>query len=912
MSIAAIALCIAGCKEKEPEPQPIDDITEDGFYVLGEATGIDKVSNLLSMAPGINEADNQSLRAGMYEKYIVLQGGKEFTLAYVKGGEQIAYGATLTEFKADLSDAAYSDNPADAVFKGKMETGASAPKMKVDKTGLYHIVLDVNEDNFLSEPQIVLCPVTMGVRGGMNSWGFTELQATEPKNDGITYTITGQELAAGGKFKFAYNNAWKITLGQSADGTKFVKANTNLGNHCTPGGADIEVTQGAGKYKITLTYKLAAGEIANSFRYEIEQESKSEAPTTMYMIGNQFGEWKWESDGVVELVPVWGTMGEFWCTRYFKAADGFKFCATKAWNGDFTGDGSVGYTVSDGNCFVAEDGFYTVYVNGNNSTVEVSPAEVYGIGDAWGSNAWDFDAQDPVKFVADGDKMVATTNFASSALRLATKVQPSGADRWFDWWKTEYIFFEDGIIQYRGLGDDQARFSCNAGQKVVLDFNAGTGALEGEGQSAPDYYSLIGCHAYDNSNPWGWTTNFDSVPVEGQTGWWVVKNIGAFNGQIDFKFRKGTDWGSQIAAVNPQDKELNVLFPLRATDETGEPKNIILKGEDVYDVYLNPDQMVAFILVADTPFAVPTKTEVAVEIPYSIIGYHALDNDPWGWSTNVDMNPVDGFADWTMATLGAFNGKIDIKFRQGADWATQIGGLNALENREMNVLIPLKAKLGGPDPANLTMACEGNIDVYLNTKDMYCVFLPSGTAFAVPTEKEAGGAVSITIDGNFDDWADVPSAEASDSFIAFKVFNDADNFYFYVESDPGSRLWSGGAYLYLYFNYKNDLTQGEYSGTTGMGDHKYDAYLFMYLFGGSADAPKILDNPNGGDGKGMSLDNIVIAGNQPATSSDIVKMEIVIPRANFATQVNAGDVIEVDSYRSKDGGNVYFPSYVVK
>ena len=62
----------------------------------------------------------------------------------------------------------------------------------------------------------------------------------------------------------------------------------------------------------------------------------------------------------------------------------------------------------------------------------------------------------------------------------------------------------------------------------------------------------------------------------------------------------------------------------------------------------------------------------------------------------------------------------------------------------------------------------------------------------------------------------------------------------------------------------------------------------------------------------MTMDNIVIAGNQPATSSDIVKMEIVVPRANFTTQVKAGDVIEVDSYRSKDGGNVYFPGYVVK
>ena len=209
---------------------------------------------------------------------------------------------------------------------------------------------------------------------------------------------------------------------------------------------------------------------------------------------------------------------------------------------------------------------------------------------------------------------------------------------------------------------------------------------------------------------------------------------------------------------------------------------------------------------------------------------------------------------------------------------------------------------------------DGTVTVSENG-GVYTIELKSSAVNAKYVGKlSAGGATtaSISIDGNFDDWADVPSAEASDAFTAFKVFNDADNFYFYVETDPGSRLWSGGGYLYLYFNFKNDLTQGEYGGSTGMHDNKYDAFIFMYLFGGSADAPKIEDNPNGGEAKGLALDNIVIAGNQPATASDIVKMEIVIPRANFTTQVNAGDVIEVDAYRSKDGGNVYFPGYIVK
>ncbi|MBO7603884.1 MAG: SusF/SusE family outer membrane protein [Bacteroidales bacterium] len=485
LSIAAMAFAIVGCQPKDPEGPDVNKITEDGFYVVGEATGISEVTADLTMANGINEADNQSAREGMFEKYIVLQGGKEFTLAYVSGGQQTAYGAELTEFKADLSDALYADNPADAVFKGKLVVGDSAPKMKVSQTGLYHIVLDLNKNKDIEDAQIVLCPVTMGVRGGMNSWGFTPLDASEYSNSGITFTLSGQELAKAGEFKFAYNNAWKITLGQSADGSKQVKANTNLGMGCKPGGDNIVVNDGAGKYKITLTYKLASGDIANSFKYTVELESASAAPETMYMIGAQFGDWKWEDAGVVELIPVWGKAGEFWCTRYFEADKGFKFCATKAWNGDFTGAGTAGYTVNDGNCWVAENGFYTVYIDGNENSVEISPAEVYGIGAAFGDPAeWDFDKAP--KFVADGDKLTIPV-IAAEEMRMAVKVQPSVAkdgitgNGWYDWWKTEFIFF-DGKIAYRGAGNDQDRVKGEAGKTLVLDFNAGTAEyIDGSG-----------------------------------------------------------------------------------------------------------------------------------------------------------------------------------------------------------------------------------------------------------------------------------------------------------------------------------------------------------------------------------------------------------------------------------------------
>ena len=136
----------------------------------------------------------------------------------------------------------------------------------------------------------------------------------------------------------------------------------------------------------------------------------------------------------------------------------------------------------DGNCKLAESGFYTVLVNGNENTVEITPAVVTGMGDAVFTGGWDFDSAQ--QFVAQGDKLVLTTSGAGE-LRLASKVVPSAAiegvttpNGWIDWWKTEFIFFEDGKIAYRGAGNDQARVQIEAGKKITLDFNAGTATVE--------------------------------------------------------------------------------------------------------------------------------------------------------------------------------------------------------------------------------------------------------------------------------------------------------------------------------------------------------------------------------------------------------------------------------------------------
>lgn len=260
IAIAAMAMFAFSCKPDNPTPDDIDNIVEDGVYVmLG-----DKIVAEYAMAGGFNEADNQTAREGMYEKYIVLEKDQEFTLAYKAGEKILKYGAELKAFTPEKTEGIYDANPATAVLKGALVEGDKAPKMKADKKALYHIVLDLNKDSKLDNAQIVAVPVEYGVRGAMNNWGFTALQAGELSNEGTTFTLTGVNLKANDEFKFAYNGAWKITL----DAAGLVKANTNLGKDCIPGGDNIKITE-SGAYTITLKFALKGGAIKNSWTAEL-------------------------------------------------------------------------------------------------------------------------------------------------------------------------------------------------------------------------------------------------------------------------------------------------------------------------------------------------------------------------------------------------------------------------------------------------------------------------------------------------------------------------------------------------------------------------------------------------------------------------------------------------------------------
>ncbi|GHT67752.1 hypothetical protein FACS189452_06090 [Bacteroidia bacterium] len=264
----ALAIGFAGCKDDAPAPN-VDDLVEDGFYVVGEATAYADLAtsgaNKTIMAVGFNEADDQKVRDGMYEKYIALEGGKPFSLVLKAGAKETQYGAAL-EATDTLSG---GDEPRIKVYKGTLTENAT---LQVPTSGLYHIVLDLNLDNKLSQKLILIAPVEWGVRGGFvsSTWDFRAFPAPTFSKTSMTYTLTDQTVESAGGWKFAYGGGWKIFL----DDDGFVKANTNLGNNATDqgplqgsnlkqGGKDIDIARGF--YTITLTWNLAQGDVKNSF-----------------------------------------------------------------------------------------------------------------------------------------------------------------------------------------------------------------------------------------------------------------------------------------------------------------------------------------------------------------------------------------------------------------------------------------------------------------------------------------------------------------------------------------------------------------------------------------------------------------------------------------------------------------------
>ncbi len=420
------------------------------------------------------------------------------------------------------------------------------------------------------------------------------------------------------------------------------------------------IEEGKGVYKPEIGTEFAAGDknirIGKEGAYNITLnygdeptiliEEYKEFPDALYMIGTDFGNWDWNSDAVVELVPVvhnpgWGAdaEGQFWTIRYFTADNGFKFNSAKAWDGSQFGklETNEGFTNdSDVNLHVPEDGFYMVHIDMKRSILHVEPARVYGIGSCFGG--WD-EGMEAALFQADG-KTLKLTTASEGELRMyaASEIKTS------DWWTREFIIL-DGKIDYRGDDEgqgDQARVNVLKGQVVTLDFNAGTGTITGEGEvpDKPEALSLVG--TLDGSN---WGKDFDLENVSGDK--WVIKNV-AIGEADEFKIRANHDWAKSYGGPEENDQSTieegkGVYKPEIGKEFVAGDKNIRIGQEGVYTITLN---------YGDEPTIL---IEEYKEFP-SALYMTGTDFGGWDWNSDgvVELTPVLHNPDWGADAPGQF------------------------------------------------------------------------------------------------------------------------------------------------------------------------------------------------------------------------------------------------------------------
>ncbi len=455
-----VGLCasvLVSCnKEENNNGGNLDDVIEDGFYVTGAATGSDAVAAKYMMSAGMNEADGNAKRDGMYEKYVWLEAQKDFSLLLYTAGNEVRYSAVLEDYNTNGEN----DQVNVIVKRGKLVTGDDAPAMKVAETGFYHIVLDLNKAGDLAlGAQIVLAPVKWGVSGSMNSWGNTFFPDPKKEGDKLTWILTEQIMPADYEFKFKYGNGWKIQL----DDAGKVKANTNLGEGMIQGAPNIKGHDVKGYYTITLVYNLSSGDFSKCYSFTCEMvQDLSYVPDELFFKGDQFAE--------AQKTILTNKVGEYWAIRQIEAGKAVKFfsdeaCTKSAAEVVATVDGA---TKVDGGFTVPETAMYIIYTNLIDKKITVEKATVYGIGDAFGN--WT-EGEHP--FTVENGKASIKAAAAGNLRMYAGYSKADGGT----WWTREFNIY-DGKIKYRANGGELDAVAVSAGQTVTLDFNAGTGSIE--------------------------------------------------------------------------------------------------------------------------------------------------------------------------------------------------------------------------------------------------------------------------------------------------------------------------------------------------------------------------------------------------------------------------------------------------
>ncbi|MEZ4911998.1 MAG: SusF/SusE family outer membrane protein [Saprospiraceae bacterium] len=472
--VLLLSFVAVSCGDDDDDTTPTPTI-EDGVYVFGEGTAVTTIGSKGLMKAATNEAKMNEARTGLYDLYIAVKAGSQgFNIGKVDGGKTTTLGPGANFAKVEDADK-ITDEPRGWLSRGS--TQETTTKFTVPEDGLYHVVYD-EQLNI-----VTVAKADWGIIGGAtpNGWGgSTAMTSSAFDLNAMSFEVKDLILLVG-EYKFRYSDGWKIVL----DGEN-VRANTNFGgaaNALVAGGGNIQNTV-VGVYTAKIDWSLANGITATMTK--TGDYTPPAYPSEMYIVGDATP-YGWDTpgtkaDGIMhKLAGGSPTEGIFWKICSLEGGKGFKVSAAE-WKepnlghsniSEFDGEGVSVTADGGGNLSVAESGMYIVVLNlrDNGKKLSVKPAEVYGIGDAFGS--WDSGVE-AYKFTANNtDK-----TFVSPAFVKDAAVRMYAAHSWIpDWWNAEFRV-DGGKIDYRNDGGDQAAVNGTAGQKVTLKFDDNTGSIQ--------------------------------------------------------------------------------------------------------------------------------------------------------------------------------------------------------------------------------------------------------------------------------------------------------------------------------------------------------------------------------------------------------------------------------------------------
>ena len=374
----------------------------------------------------------------------------------------------------------------------------------------------------------------------------------------------------------------------------------------------------------------------------------------------------------------------------------------------------------------------------------------------------------------------------------------------------------------------------------MLDFNAGTGEIQGEGeQPSADYADYI--YAIGGDTGWSGVYPLRSAQTSGVNNG-KYKGFGYLSDQFKFKPNEN-DWTGDWECVG--DGQIG-----QGSDNCPAPATA-----GYYMIEVDLTAMTYSLTLINS---------------IGIIG----PAQAGGWDTDTDMTYDSTTGAWV--AKGVALGADEFKFRANDAWAINWGGaLDAL------------------------IQDGGNIAATAGTYDIVLYAWCDGKAYATLTAASAPAAVEITIDGDMSDWANVSTGVASEAetpvYMEFKAFSDGTNLYFYSKRDNRAAIWASGGYFY----YDVDADNNSETGETKDGVPGLEAWFYIKPFAGTSAAPEIATEFKGGAMTGTVTSNVKFKG---LNSESFVEVEVSIPIADM--NVTKGSTIKVYSWSNKDGYDV--------